>query len=414
MNTLEDRLRDAYRSAAQTVRPEGIRNLGDPAVRRPAAIPAKTDRRAPMIVALAAAAAVAAVAVLSAVVVPQALRGDKQDTHAAARAYAGGRVPSGPVPRYFVAVVWDVTASNPNGTELEVFSSATGRVVGRIAAPGPGRDFQAVTPLGNDRTFLAEAQLGSARDCGTWLYQFRLTARGRPTALAPFVVPSLAGRPVPDSLAASADGKVIAYDTASCVQTSASIVKDYGQVGVIHLPSGKVTSWPYKFPAVPYSLSLSADGTVLGMVSNPSNGTRVASSEFNSAWVLRTGSAPGQLAQRYRKVAGPPAPPTAAVLSPTGAITYTATPGYLGSGPGPWRWRLTIDAYQTATGRRTRVLHVFPRLNALNDSLGVSQDISGRYLLMYLWTDRPQLVDLATWQARALPADLANAVSIAW
>jgi hypothetical protein len=174
-----------------------------------------------------------------------------------------------------------------------------------------------------------------------------------------------------------------------------------------------VTSWPYKFPAAPYSLSLSADGTVLGMVSNPSSGTRGASPEFNSAWVLRTGTAPGQLAQRYRKVAGPPASPMAAVLSPTGAITYTATPGSLGSGRGPY-WRLTINAYQTATGRRTRVLHVFPRLSALNDSLGVSQDISGRYLLMYLWTDRPQLVDLATWQARALPADLANAVSIAW
>lgn len=65
---------------------------------------------------------------------------------------------------------------------------------------------------------------------------------------------------------------------------------------------------------------------MLGLVSNPSKQGRETSSQLNSAWLLPAASAPGPLAQRYRKIIGPPRSPLAAVLSPNAAVTFALTP----------------------------------------------------------------------------------------
>jgi hypothetical protein len=55
-----------------------------------------------------------------------------------------------------------------------------------------------------------------------------------------------------------------------------------------------------------------------------------------------------------------------------------------------------------------------PRLSDLNESLGLSADTSGRYLLIYQWNDHLQLVDLATWRVRSLPENMAHVIDVAW
>lgn len=415
MSTLEDRLRDAFRADADTVRPEMIPGLREQVADGYGVAGHGRSRRKRLAIPLAAAAAVAVIAVTASVVVPGILSGQPNRVPAPsgsiAQGYPGDRVPGGPRPRFFVAIMPSSRSSGlVNAAALEVFSSETGRLVGRLAPPPPGRYFQAVAALGNDRTFVAEAAAAHGV-CRTWLYRFRLTPGGQPTGLAPLAVPEVAGRANPSALlAASADGKVIAYDTTACTETAASIVRDYGQVGVIHLGSGKVTAWTYRSPATPLDLSLSADGSQLAMVSNPSNGTWESSSQFNSAWVLRTDAAPGQLARRYRKVV--PEPPGlgevgAEALSPTGAVMYASTTSsVLGRS-----FRMTLGAYQTATGRLIRVWHVFPRLGDTSDGLGVSSDVSGRYLLVFQWTDRIEMLDLATGRLSKVPGTASGASS---
>lgn len=439
MNSLEDRLRDAYQAAAGTVRPDTVRGLPDlgaepasaPGGRRAKALrqiwavrqsARRRGRTRPsgrgLAIPLAAAAAVLAIAVSASIAAPRILAGQpaggQGPVGGLAQGYAGQHLPGAGVPRFFVAV--QATSSDvQDATTLAVFSSATGRVVGRLRLPVQNRYFQAVAPLGSDRTFVAAASPGQRpgtwRTCGTWLYRFRLTPQGRPTGLT-LLRPELAGFAQPNALAASADGNAVAFDTMTCTQTKASLIRDYGQVGLLDVSSGRVKAWTYKSPATPYSLSLSADGSLLGMVSNPSNGTRESSQEFNAAWVLPTTAAPGQLGQHYRKVVGAPAFPVSAVLSPTGAVTFAALPRYFPKDAA--HWHVTLAAYQTSTGRLIRRLQA-ARFGTLNGGLGITLDPSGRYLLMSEWNNRLQRVDLVTGHLTVVPRVRMDALyGVAW
>jgi hypothetical protein len=421
MNSLEDQLRDAYRAATDTVRPESVSDLPDLSAgrsgmtrrsgreRRLARSARPTFSRGYRIgVPLTAAAAVLAIAVTASVLAANGPGGTRRISASQdggrpagglAPGYPGGRLPAAKPPRFFVAI-----QSSKSGvdyaTTLAVFSSATGHRVGQLRSPVANRYFQAVAALGSDQTFVVAASPGQRsgkwRTCGTWLYQFRLTRQGQPTALK-LLMPKVAGFAEPTGLAASADGNVVAYDAVACTETRRSVVTDLGQVGVLHVGTGNVTSWTYTSPASPTSLSLSADGGVLGMVSNPSDGRRFDSEALNSAWVLRTDSAPGQLGQRYRKVASSPQGVAAAMVSPTGAVTYVASAARLGRSE-----RLTLAGYQTSTGRLIRSMRVFPRVSDL-DATGLSPDLSGRYVLLFLWTDRDELLDLTTGRNAFVP-----------
>jgi hypothetical protein len=451
MNSIEDRLRDAYRAATDTVRPETVRGLPDLSTERSGAArrtgmarPSGRARHSGMTrrsgrerrlarsarptfsrghrisVPLAAAAAVLAIAVTASVLAANGLGGTRRISASQdggrpagglAQGYPGGRPPAAKPPKFFVAIQ-SGTSEVGYATTLAVFSSATGRKVGQLASPVANRYFQAVAALGSDQTFVVSAspgqRFGKWRTCGTWLYQFRLTPQGQPTALK-LLMPEVAGFAEPNGLAASADGNVVAYDAVACTETRHSIVTDLGQVSVLHIGSGHVTSWTYTSPATPTSLSLSADGGVLAMLSNPSDASRFGSDVLNSAWVLRTGSAPGQLGQRYRKVASSPDGVAATMISPTGAVTYVASTGTLGRSD-----RLTLAGYQTSTGRLIRSMRVFPRVSG-SDLPGLSPDHSGRYVLLSQWTQREELLDLATGRNAFMPR-IGNALplGIAW
>jgi hypothetical protein len=440
VNSLEDRLRGAYQAAADTVAPDTVRGLpalGDepgaaPGGRRsPASWQIWAFRRAArragrtrlsgrgLAIPLAAAAAVLAIVVSASIVAPRILAGPPSGGQGPvgglAQGYAGHRLPAASAPKFFVAV--QATSSDVQyATTLAVFSSVTGRVVGRLELPVQNRYFQAVAALGSDRTFVVAASPGQRpgtwRTCGTWLYRFHLTPQGRPTGLT-LLRPELPGFVQPNGLTASADGSAVAYDIMTCTQTKTSIFRDLGQVGLLDVNSGRTRSWTYKFPATPYSLSLSADGSLLGMVSNPSDGTGESSQAINAAWVLPATAAPGQLGQRYRKVLGPPASPISAAISPTGAVTIAAVPRYFPKEAA--HWHVTLAAYQTSTGRLIRTLRA-ARFGTLNGGLGITLDPSGRYLLMFDWNNRLQRVDLATRHLTVVPRVRTNwwVQSLAW
>jgi hypothetical protein len=356
---------------------------------------------------LAAAASVAAIAAVS-VVVPLIWTGQRAHTpapiHALAQGYPNDVMPAAARPKFFVAITY---GPNGNTTNLEVVSSATGRVVGHLAPPARYRYFQAVAALGSNSTFVAEA---SGRRCDTWFYQFKLNSRGRPVDLAPLAVPEVPGRPIealapdPASFAASADGTVVAYASTRC---SGPIRTYYGQVGAISVAAAKVTTWRFRWPAQPVSLSLTADGRLLEMVSNPSDGSAGGYAGGNAAWVVRTASPPGRLERRYRRVFGPPNAPTAAVLSPNGAITFAVTPVQLRHG----RAHELFSAYRTATGRRIRDILVF---GGISQGPTLNADVSGRYLLAFFLTDRVKWVDLATGRLMTIPGFGGSVLDLAW
>lgn len=409
MNSLEDRLREAYREAAQTVRPETIRDLAglpglpgrtavtSPGARRPHA------RRVQLAAPLAAAAAIAVIVVTAAVAVPRIWPG---------RTAGGGAVAQ---PGYVAAVV----QGRDGSTALEVISTATGQVLGRIVAPRPSLHFISVAALGSDRRFVAEAGATNnhknARGCGAWLYQFRLTAQGQPSALTPLDVPEVAGWPVPMALAASADGNTVAYTTARCTEDPDPGDRAVGHVGVISLRSATVRTWGFKFPAGPTSLSLSADGRLLSFVSDPSDGGHAGSMEFNSAWVLPTSSAPGPLQQHYRRVVRTPKEPAlldAAALSRSGKMMLTAVE----ASPKPLQWVVTVSAYETATGRLIRVQRVLRYHGGVFDgNFELSPSTSGRYLLVTPYHNAIYRLDLATGRYSAVPRTKGDlSFSAAW
>src|SRR5215470_1879070 len=228
LRELEQRLREAFAVAAQSVTPTAISlpRLADrPEPSWSRWLPwAWTRRRSwdrrlrlprfceQVLIPLAAAAAITVIAIAMTVVVPKALsaaRGSHQGIHHAqmgsavprparvthaselAAGYLGHRLPSGPAPRYFVGIqqLPAATTSTVLATALAVYSSASGRVVANLEQPGGGRYYQAVTALGSDQTFVAAAIPARGTDCHTWFYRFSLGSQGQPTGWTPLSVP---------------------------------------------------------------------------------------------------------------------------------------------------------------------------------------------------------------------------------
>jgi hypothetical protein len=345
-----------------------------------------------VLIPLAAAAAITVVATAMTVVVPKAISAARDShggihqvhlgsavprpahvAHASelAAGYPGHRLPSGSTPRYFVGIrQLSAATATSTATALAVYSAASGRVVASLVQPGRGRYYQAVTALGSDQTFVAAAIPARGPDCHTWFYRFSLGSQGRPTGWAPLSVPEVTGEiRYNNALAASGDGNVLAYSASTCTQNSSS------QVGVIHLDTRKVRTWPTLWPAVPRNLSLSANGTLLSFVGNPSNGTKNDSQEQDAVWALRTNAAPGPVASRYRKVLHAPGGVQSAMLSPTGAITFAMT-----NKPRRPTVSQNVIAYDTATGQS---LGLVQAVRYLTDGPGFTPDASGQYVLVY-------------------------------
>src|SRR5215469_9048366 len=283
----EQRLRDAFAAAAETVAPTTIRlpqPNGDPGPawgrRRTRKRPRSWERRLwlprlyeQVLIPLTAAAAVVLVATVLNMVAPKVLstvHGPHRPAtgHVAATAevqpkqiaagYVGGRLPNGAAPRYFVGIRPRPVAGTALATSLGVYSAATGRVVASLGQPGQGRYYLAVAALGSNQTFVVAATSAQRADCRTWFYRFNVGPQGQPTRAQLLSVPAVPGQVIDNSkLAASADGGVLAYSASPCGKKAA------GQMGVIRLGTGKITTWSTVSAAAPRNLSLSANGTLL-------------------------------------------------------------------------------------------------------------------------------------------------------
>ena len=405
----ELRLRDAFTAAGQAVTPGSIRGLPAPPD-RPAWQPRPARERAggaprrgrwlrdQVLVPLAAVTALALVAVAVTVIAPRLLAGG----HRAAQAQRYDRALGGPAPRYFVGVRL-LGKGESLAALLSVYSAASGRIVASLRPPGRGRWFRAVATLGSDQTFVAAAGPGTgAYRCHTWFYRFSISSSGQPVNVAELS----AGAPgvVTDStaLAASADGQMIAYATQACASPAS-------RVGVIHLATRKATVWTVPRSKT-RSLSLSADGSLLSIVSGSGGGPAEARAPgAGAAWILRTDDQPGPLARRYRKVPLPPGGVLAAALSPSGTVLYAIT----ANGP-PNRHNLgKVAGYDVATGARVRPSRM---LGGGAGQRGIAVAVSGRFALVYpLRSDRVQELNLATGQQWSVPVAAADTpVGAAW
>jgi hypothetical protein len=409
----ELRLRDAFTAAGQVVTPGSIRGLPAPQDRpawpsRPARERAGgAPRRRPwlrdqVLVPLAAVTAVTLVAVAVTVIAPRLLAGGHRAAAGAVPAQRYERALGGPAPRYFVGVRL-LGKGESLAAFLSVYSAASGRIVASLRPPGRGRWFRAVATLGSDRTFVAAAGPGTgAYHCHTWFYRFSISPRGQPGNVAE--LPTGAPGVVTDStaLAASADGQMVAYATQACASPAS-------RVGVIHLATRKVTAWTAPRSKT-RSLSLSADGSLLSVVSGSGGGPGEAwAPGAGAAWILRTNDQPGPLARRYRKVLLPPGGVLAAALSPSGAVLYAIT----ANGP-PYRHVLgKVAGYDVVTGARVRPSRV---LAGGAGPRGIAVAVSGRFALVYpLRPGSVQELNLATGQQRSVPVAAADTpVGAAW
>lgn len=417
MSTIERRLAEAYREAAETVRPDSIPGPPGPdpvpgRTRRPgpgrrASRLARTSTPARLARPLAAAVAVAAIAVAATLVVPRIWTG-RQATP------AGLNAP----PRYYAAVVYQ---SGSVRTVVDIVSTTTGRVTGQLGSPRPGLSFQEVAALGNDGSFVATAAVTAEpgqivhRNCDTWLYRFRITAGGRPTAPRPLSSSEVPGYPRFNALTGSADGTTVAYTTNLDLCARRPSARHDGQITVLRLPTGRVRSWTYQFPAAPMSLSLSANGQLLGFVSNRSGGGNHLPANYGYAWVLPTGSPTGPLRRYYHLVTGPHAAgattwPEAVVLSPSGRTMLTAINTHGGK-----QTIVTLRDYQPGTGRPTRTVRILRAPFDVGLGPGLAPSNSGRYVLIYTWKKGVYRLDLATGRLVSLPkAKIPVPQSAAW
>jgi hypothetical protein len=253
MNAIEERLRDAYRAAAQTIPPEAASTLA----RRPRPRP----RAGRFLVPAAATVAVLAVAGLVTVVAKNAPPVRPPVPTASATPVSLGPVTLSASPsRYFLAF-----ENNGQGSvydPLAVYSARTGRLIAALSTPRSAVQPNAGVALGNGRTFIVadtEGPSNKAVCAGTTrLYRLRLASDGQPVSLDPLALPAIAG--YVDTLTATPDGSTIAYDSLICD------LPLYGTsvIGVVNTATGEARQWTWQKPGVTVSsLSLSADGRFL-------------------------------------------------------------------------------------------------------------------------------------------------------
>ena len=319
---IEDRLRDAYRGAAETVRPETIRPFGGrggtaQASERGSARFALRRTLTP----LAAAAAVALVAALT-TVVPHLIAGTDSGQRSTHRAGAG------PAGRFLV------TADGRAGTTLTVRNIATGARVASIAAPEPGMVFSGLA-TGDGRRYVAT--LWRPGHCRTWLYKFQMSGAGHPSRLAPYALPTVAR--LVDRIAVSEDGTTLAYSGERCTGRTADL-------SVFSMRSMRSRQWSLPGRAPSGSVSLTRDGTKLAY------SLGFTKSVPSAVYILPTDSGPGAAVAHSTLVAaaarfGASDEINSAVITPAGDLVYfTTNRTGLGSSD---RWQLR--AADLATGR---------------------------------------------------------------
>jgi DNA-binding beta-propeller fold protein YncE len=394
VNSLEDRLRDAYRGAAETVRPEQVpvpRWAREQSGRREPPVRQRAWRK---LIPLAAAAAVIVVAVGAAVVLPRVLAGTRTTPVPTA--------PTGPPPTFMAIAIDEDGGAGP----MQVQDAATGRVVATVLPPRVGTAWAAAAAV-TGHTFILAAQPedGPAPGaCYTLLYKLTLTAAGAPASLTPLDVPRIPGYVPFDDFAASANG-MVAYSSEPCLTTASSTTT----IGVIDTATAQTKRWTIRTGwFVAGSLALSADGRVLALAVPGDSPIVDPTSPVPGVWVLPTDSAPGPIAQRGHQVVrlSRDAPPIgAAVISADGSTVYLVTE-YLQT---PRQLATTIAAYDVATGALLRIVRTGWHMLVQ----GMSADPDTDHAVVWNGSStEPVEVDLATGQIRVPPASLPHGFSV--
>jgi hypothetical protein len=326
---LEDRVRGAYQSAAQTVQPTTLRRTSP----MPAAGSVPRSRRMNAFVPIAAAVAVLVV-IGASVALPRLLTGAAQNPAAPG---IGASAP-GHYPPFRVVV----TVSDGNSeSKLLVESAATGHVVSTLAPPWQGGMWIDVSAAAAATRFIVAAEPVSSPYAPTRLYALTLSAHGTVTGLTPLAVPTVPGELT--SLAASADGSTVAYTTFG---PGAAY-----EAGVI--AGGRTRHWSVSAGAIAgiWHVSVSSDGGMLAFTTQSVG----RSGEEDAAWVLPTGSAPGSITARARKIydhtylggAGHASTVLqSALISQDGSTLYLCT----SASPASGRTVTTVTADSTADG----------------------------------------------------------------
>jgi hypothetical protein len=329
---LEDRVRDAYQSAARTVQPQTLQRTS-PLL---AAGSVPRSRRIKAFVPIAAAMAVI-VAIGVSVALPRLLSGATGSSRNPATPGISAPAP-GSYPPFRVVV----TVNDDNReSKLLVESAATGHVVSTLAPPWQGAMWLDVCATGDATRFIVAAAPLSSPYTPTRLYTLTLSARGTVTRLASLAVPTLPGELT--SMAASADGSTVAY-TASGPEAAY-------EAGVI--TGGRTRQWSVSAGVIAgiWHVSMSSDGGMLAFITQGSG----RGGAEDTAWVLPTGSAPGSLTARARKiydhtyVGGAGHAMTileSALISPDGSTLYLCTSASSASR----RTVTKVTAYSTADG----------------------------------------------------------------
>lgn len=364
---IEERVRDAYRAVAATVRPEEVRRLAGQRLDKTAAPRRPGGLLRPV---GAAAAVVALIAVISALV--PTLRNHSAHHH--------GRSPSTGTRAGQRSQFPEFTIVDNDGSGLQVVRTETGRVTGAVAAPA-GRAFSTVAAA-DDRTFLVVAgavqnQPSAHPNCRTFLYKLTLSDTGQPSPLT--LLPGTAPRDYdPTALAVSADGRIAAFSAYRCPAVGETIAgsQPFGAIYLVSLATGQVTRhWSYTAGEDnPTDLSLSADGSRLVFSS-------FVTSKMQVVRAIAT-SSPGGTVDAASRVVLREADPVsldAVVMSPDGQTLYACTTYGAVS--------ITLAAYATSDGHRTRVLRTWG--NPSGTYCPLAMDPSGRYLLVVVAAESP-------------------------
>lgn len=413
MNTAEDRLRDAYEAAAQTVRPEsvlaeGVRALDDR--RRRGHSHAKRGwSRGRLLIPCAAAAAVIAVVAGTTVLTQHAVP-VRDGTHGT----GGGPATTGPVgtPGYFVAMNWTTHPS------MFVVNAASGAKGQPITLPRSAGSLVGVA-TGDGRTFVAAVV--RAGPCVTHLYKFGLSRVGHATAPTEITtVPGMIGDPW--DMAVAGDGQTLAYanipDESGCSRTASSHdtpnppltdAKMPGDLVVVNLATGRSKQWSF-------TVGPNAVDVYFGGVSLSEDGSSVAYGD----WVVPTSAPEGRLTARGRMVAhagefGSSTIMNGLELAPDGKSVYFGS-FRVRNGKPTWKnWQIRV--LNLVTGR-TSLVRSFPGTSASGSA--VSPDPTGRYLLIVSvqqggeGTPHLDRLDVATGQVTRLNASWGEEPFIAW